>query len=81
MQDELASLGNCTLENDGCITCSDAGIPVRVVSIEGDDAICEDAAGNRAEIAVELVAPARMGEVLLTHGGVAIGKIVAETQT
>jgi len=81
MQDELASLENCTLENDGCITCSDAGIPVRVVSIEGDDAICEDAAGNRAEIAVELVAPARMGEVLLTHGGVAIGKIVAETQT
>ena len=81
MNDELALLGNCTLENDGCITCSDAGIPVRVISIEGDDALCEDATGTRANIAVELVAPARMGEVLLTHGGVAIGKIVAETQT
>ncbi len=67
--------GACTLDHDGCITCSDAGIPVRVVSIEGDDALCEDAAGGRAQIAIELVAPVRVGEVLLTHGGVAIGKV------
>jgi hydrogenase maturation factor len=63
------------LDHGGCITCSDAGIPVRVVSIKGDDALSEDSAGNRAEIAVELVAPVWVGEVLLTHGGVAIGKI------
>jgi hydrogenase expression/formation protein HypC len=67
----------CTLDHDGCVTCSDAGIPVRVVSVKGDDALCEDRAGNRAEIAVELVAPVRMGEVLLTHGGVAIGRVAA----
>lgn len=65
----------CTLDHDGCITCSDAGIPVRVLATAGDDALCEDAAGNRAEIAVELVSPVRTGEVLLTHGGVAIGRI------
>ncbi len=35
--------GNCTLDHDGCVVCSDAGIPVRVISIEGDDALCEDA--------------------------------------
>jgi len=70
--------GYCTLDHGGCVTCSDAGIPVRVVSVEGDDALCEDAAGNRAEIAVELVAPVGVGEVLLTHGGVAIGKVEAE---
>ena len=57
MNDELALLGNCTLHDDGCITCSDGGIPVRVISIQDDDALCEDAAGNRTEIAVELVAP------------------------
>jgi hydrogenase expression/formation protein HypC len=67
--------GSCTLEHDGCVVCSDAGIPVRVVSVEGDDALCEDKVGNRAQIAVELVAPVRVGEVLLTHGGVAIGKV------
>ena len=69
--------GSCTLDHDGCVVCSDAGIPVRVVSVEGDDALCEDAAGNRARIAVELVAPVRAGEVLLTHGGVAIGRVAA----
>lgn len=69
----------CTLEHDGCVTCSDAGIPVWILSIEGDDALCEDGAGNRAEIAVELVSPVRIGEVLLTHGGVAIGR-VADTE-
>ena len=70
----------CTLNHNGCITCSDAGIPVRVVSVEGDDALCEDAAGSRAWIAVELVMPVQPGEVLLTHGGVAIGRVAAQEE-
>lgn len=65
----------CTLDHDGCVVCSDAGIPVRVLSVEGDDALCEDGAGNRAQVAVELVAPVRAGDVLLMHGGVAIGRV------
>jgi hydrogenase maturation factor len=73
--------GSCTLDHDGCVVCSDAGIPARVVSVEGDDALCEDADGNRAEIAVELVAPVKTGEVLLTHGGVAIGRVEPESPT
>ena len=74
--EELAALSQaCTLDHDGCITCSDAGIPVWVVLVEGDDALCKDVDGNRAEIAVELVSPVRAGEVLLTHGGVAIGNV------
>jgi hydrogenase expression/formation protein HypC len=72
---DLTMPGSCTLDHDGCVVCSDAGILVRVISIEGDDALCEDRAGNRAEIAVELVIPVEIGEVLLTHGGVAIGKV------
>lgn len=68
----------CTLDHDGCVVCSDAGIPLRVVSVEGDDALCEDGAGNRAGIAVVLVGQVRVGEVLLTHGGVAIGKVEEE---
>jgi hydrogenase expression/formation protein HypC len=77
MQDDLMLPGTCTLDHDGCVVCSDAGIPVWVVSVRGDDALCEDQVGNRAQIAVELVAPVRVGEVLLTHGGVAIGKVAA----
>jgi hydrogenase expression/formation protein HypC len=78
MANELALLGNCTLDHDGCVVCSDAGIPVRVLTIKNDDALCEDAAGKRTEIAVELVAPVRIGEILLTHGGVAIAKVAPE---
>lgn len=66
---------SCTLDHDGCIVCSDAGIPVRVVSIAGNDAVCEDQEGNRTEIAIELVSPVRQGETLLTHGGVAIARV------
>jgi hydrogenase maturation factor len=72
--------GYCTLDHGGCVTCSDAGIPVRVISLEGHDALCEDGAGNRAEIAVELVEPVETGEVLLTHGGVAIGRVEAQAR-
>ena len=75
---DLMLPGACTLDHDGCVVCSDAGIPVWVVSVEGDDALCEDATGNRAQIAIELVAPVQMGEILLTHGGVAIGKVAAQ---
>ena len=79
-EEELMLPNYCTLNHDGCITCSDAGIPVRVVSVEGDDALCEDAAGSRAWIAVELVMPVQPGEVLLTHGGVAIGRVAAQEE-
>ena len=81
VKDELALPGNCTLHDDGCITCSDAGIPVRVISTNGDDALCEDAAGYQTEIAVELVTPVQTGEILLTHGGVAIGRVTPERLT
>ncbi len=76
MEDRTLS-SYCTLDHDGCVVCSDAGIPVRVLSVEGDDALCADAEGNRAQIAVELVAPVQTGEVLLTHGGAAIGRMAA----
>ena len=76
---DLTLPGSCTLDHDGCVVCSDAGIPVWVLSIEGDDALCEDRAGNQAQIAVELVAPVQVGEVLLAHGGVAIGKVEAKS--
>ncbi len=68
------SAAACTLDHDGCVVCSDAGIPLRVIALDGEDALCEDAAGTRATVAIELVAPVLVGEVLLTHGGVAIGR-------
>lgn len=71
--------GACRLDHNGCVVCSDAGIPVRVLALEGHDALCEDAAGDRASIAIEFVAPVEVGDVLLTHGGVAIGRVLGGT--
>ncbi|HEX9056800.1 MAG TPA: HypC/HybG/HupF family hydrogenase formation chaperone [Ktedonobacterales bacterium] len=68
--------GVCTLDDTGCVVCSDAGIPVRVVALDGEDALCHDAVGNRATIAVELVMPVSVGDALLVHGGVAIARMV-----
>ena len=76
MNEETITWSGCTLEHDGCVVCADAGIPVRVVSVDGNDALCEDAAGKQAQIAVEFVSPVRVGETLLTHGGIAIGRVV-----
>jgi hydrogenase expression/formation protein HypC len=76
MTEDMTTWGGCTLDHDGCVVCADAGIPVRVISVDGEDALCEDTVGNRAQIAVELVSPVRVGEVLLTHGGVAIGRVL-----
>jgi hydrogenase expression/formation protein HypC len=78
---DLLQLDACTLDHDGCVVCSDAGIPVQVLSVEGDDALCKDSVGNEAQIAVELVSPVQVGEILLTHGGVAIGKVGTEGLT
>jgi hydrogenase expression/formation protein HypC len=64
----------CTLDHDGCVVCSDAGIPLRIVELQGEDALCEDSAGNQTMIAIELVAPVAAGDIVLTHGGVAIGR-------
>jgi hydrogenase expression/formation protein HypC len=74
-EQDQAPFGAWSFDHDGCIVCADAGIPVRVVALDGDDALCEDAAGNRAQIALELVAPVRVGDTLLVHGGVAIGHV------
>ena len=69
------SMGVCTLDHDGCVVCADAGIPVWVIAVEGDDALCADAVGNQARIAVELVGPVSVGDGLLTHGGVGVSAI------
>lgn len=75
MSENTQTRSGCTFDHGGCVVCADAGIPARVLSIDGDDALCQDAVGSRAQIATELVSPVRIGEVLLTHGGVAIGRV------
>lgn len=70
---DLRAYGTCTLDDDGCTTCGDVGVPVRVVRLlEGGQALCEDRTGDQAEIATDFAPEAAPGDVLLVHMGVAI---------
>jgi hydrogenase expression/formation protein HypC len=68
----------CKIHDDGCIVCSDAGIPARIIELRGEDALCEDSSGEQVEIAVDLVAPVSSGDLVLVHGGVAIARVMPE---
>ena len=73
---ELEQFGTCTLEDDGCTTCGDVAVPVRVLRIESEGtALCEDRTGRRATIHTEFTPDAATGDVLMVHMGVAIARI------
>lgn len=56
---------------DVCITCGDTAVAARVIEAEGGIAVVESE-GVRGEVATELVADVRPGDVLLCHAGVAL---------
>ena len=64
----------CIADFDGCITCGDHAVELRVVSV--DDArglaVCADEHGGGTEVDVLLVAPVTPGDELLVHAGTAI---------
>lgn len=72
----LARYGSCTLDQDGCHTCGDIVVPVRLLTLEPDGgAVVEDRVGNQTEVTLELVPGSRPGDVLLVHLGVAIARV------
>ncbi len=77
---DLSAFGSCTLDQDGCTTCGDRGIPVRVVTlIDETTAICQDQKGQEAEIAIDFTPGVHIGDILLVHMGIAIAHISEET--
>ena len=74
MQPELERFGTCTLDQDGCTTCGDVAVPVRLLKLEGNSAVVEDRLGQRADVLVDFIKDAKHGDILLIHMGIAIGK-------
>ncbi|ACM05612.1 HypC/HybG/HupF family hydrogenase formation chaperone [Thermomicrobium roseum] len=72
---ELWHYGSCTLDRDGCVTCGDLAVPVVVVAVEGNQAVCEDRVGQRAIVALDFVPDVMPGDVLLVHLGVALVRV------
>ena len=72
------ALPACMAEFDGCITCGDHAVELRVVTV--DDArglaVCADDAGASTEVDVLLVAPVAPGDRVLVHAGTAIAGVL-----
>lgn len=73
----LEDVGTCTLDEDGCTTCGDVAVPVRVLVLSDRNAQVEDRLGQRAEVATDFVPEVRVGDIVLVHMGVAIARAEA----
>ncbi len=67
----------CT--GDHCITCSDEGVPMRVLGVDADTGLARCAGEDRAVHTVEiaLLDDAAAGAVVLVHADVAIATVEA----
>jgi hydrogenase assembly chaperone HypC/HupF len=59
-----------------CVTCSDEALPVRVLRVDAETGLAlVEVKNTTEEIDVTLVDDVTPGDVLLVHGGVAIGHL------
>lgn len=62
----------------GCITCSDEGVPMRVIRIHDPGlAVCEAEDGARQDILTGIVPDVVPGDRLLVHAGTALLRLEA----
>jgi hypothetical protein len=61
-------------DDDNCITCGDAAVPMRVLRIDADRglALCADGDGAHHTVEIALVSPVGIDDELLVHAGTAI---------
>ncbi|HVH12950.1 MAG TPA: HypC/HybG/HupF family hydrogenase formation chaperone [Longimicrobium sp.] len=76
----MIPLPDCVRDDAGhCITCSDEGVPLRVVSVPGDGlARCAGPTGEVSEVMTGLVGEVAPGDVLLVHAGAALARLPGE---
>jgi len=58
-----------------CITCSDEGVPMRVLEVQPDGIARCEADGTESDVMVDLVAPVARGDNVLVHAGVALARL------
>ncbi len=77
---ELPQAGTSCIAEEGCITCGDTALPMRVLDVDGDAglALCADAEGATEEVAIDLVGPVGAGDAVLVHARVALVRLEPE---
>jgi len=70
---------SCHPDVGHCITCSDEGIPMRVLRLDADRglALCEDPAGAHSSVEIALIDSPGAGDMLLVHAGTALTRLEA----
>ena len=58
-----------------CVTCSDEGVPMRVLTIDDGLARCVDETGRTQVVMTDLVGAVQPDDQLLVHAGVALGRL------
>lgn len=71
------SNASCELDAEGhCITCSDEALPAKVLRVDEETGLALVTLKNATEeVDITLVETVSPGDVLLVHGGVAIGHL------
>ena len=67
---------SCDVDGGHCITCSDEGVPMRVVeATEPGIARCAADDGATSEVMCDLVGTVYPGDAVLVHAGVALTRL------
>jgi hydrogenase maturation factor len=68
--------GGSHCDDGHCVTCSDEGIPMRVLGRQPDGVtLCADESGAEAAVMTDLVEPVEAGDLVLVHAGVALTRL------
>ena len=68
---------SCVLDAEGhCVTCSDEALPVQVLRVDQETGLAlVTVKDSTEEVDITLVEDVAPGDMLLVHGGVAIGRL------
>ncbi len=65
---------SCTADTH-CVTCSDEGVPMRVLAATEEGLARCEADGAETDVMTDLVGPVTVGDNLLVHAGVALARL------
>jgi len=76
--DHVGHVDVCGTEEDGCITCGDVALPLRVERVDHDRmlALCANEEGATESVEIALVGDVSVGDELLVHAGTAIAHLL-----